>query len=111
MTKRKWLLAALGFSAGLSLTAVNGFSNGIIHDAEFVKLQEQHGEKWAVEDKALDQKRSFQPRSVELSDKHAQFQVGYRDFGETLVHRSESPAVRSCIPSRFLQQVLAWCLA
>ena len=29
---------------------------GIVHDAEFYVLQAQHGERWAAEDKALDQK-------------------------------------------------------
>ena len=45
MIERNWLSAALMITAGLSFTAANRFSSGIIHDAEFVKLQEQHGEK------------------------------------------------------------------
>jgi len=40
--------------------------SGIVHDAEFYVLQAQHGERWAAEDEALDQKlRELRDRSMD----------------------------------------------
>lgn len=53
-------LLALSF-AGLTQAAV---AKDIVHDSEYYVIAAQHGEKWAMEDKALDQK------IAELREKH-----------------------------------------
>jgi arylsulfatase len=40
----------------LTLSSVQGHAADIVHDAEFYILAQQNGQKWAAEDKALDQK-------------------------------------------------------
>lgn len=66
MSKVNRLLTAVSFSAAVVLTAANGISAEIVHDAEFYVLEAQNGEKWAAEDKKLEQ------RLAELKEKHGQ---------------------------------------
>ncbi len=54
-------LAAIPLLAGLAVTAT---ANEIVHDAEYYVLEAQNGEKWAAEDKSLQQKLA------ELKKKH-----------------------------------------
>ena len=53
---RHWLV--LGFAALLLVlgTAATQAKEKIVHDAEYYILEAQNGEKWAKEDKSLDQK-------------------------------------------------------
>ena len=53
----------IGFVATLALCA-SATAKDIIHDAEHYVLEAQHGETWAAEDKALDE------RLAELQEKH-----------------------------------------
>jgi len=60
---------AAGFAAAIGLTLSCSSQESmaqkqIVHDAEFYVLQAQHGDKWAAEDKTLDQKLA------ELREKH-----------------------------------------
>jgi arylsulfatase len=54
-------LAAILLLGGLAVTAT---ANEIVHDAEYYVLEAQNGEKWAAEDKSLEQKLA------ELKKKH-----------------------------------------
>ena len=54
-------LAVIPIAAGMTTVLA---ADGIVHDAEYYILEAQHGEKWAAEDKTLDQKLA------ELREKH-----------------------------------------
>ncbi len=56
MFVKKMAFAAFGVSTALFFSAANGFTAEIIHDAEYQKLQAQHGDKWKAEDALLDKK-------------------------------------------------------
>ncbi len=45
-------------SIGLVFWSGHGMAKDIVHDAEYYILEAQNGERWATEDKALDQKLS-----------------------------------------------------
>lgn len=49
-------LSAVALLAALSSTVAMQAKKEIIHDAEYLKLESQHGEKWAQQDKALDKR-------------------------------------------------------
>jgi arylsulfatase A-like enzyme len=56
-TKLLFLLIAIPLLAfALTVNSLAKKTPGIIHDAEHYILEAQHGEKWAAEDKAIDQK-------------------------------------------------------
>jgi arylsulfatase A-like enzyme len=54
--RRFGALALFGCLSVVGAPAAVAQEDGIIHDAEFYVLQAQHGESWAAEDKALDEK-------------------------------------------------------
>ena len=59
MSKQKFLLSFIVIPLLAFVSPGNTLAKetkGIIHDAEHYILEAQHGEKWAVEDKAIDQK-------------------------------------------------------
>ena len=59
MSKNKFLFSLIVIPLLASALAANTMAKepaGIIHDAEYYVLEAQHGEKWAKEDKELDQK-------------------------------------------------------
>lgn len=61
---RRWTRLAIGLViAGLGSSAVQAASR-IVHDAEYYIVEAQHGQQWAAEDKALDEKLA------ELREKH-----------------------------------------
>ena len=56
MSKVNRLLTAVSFSAAVALAAANGFTataDGIIYDAEYQKIYNQHKAEWNTEDMAL----------------------------------------------------------
>ena len=55
MTSASWIFAAF-IAVSICSTANAQQPKPIIHDAEYYILDAQHGQKWAVEDKDLDQK-------------------------------------------------------
>ena len=63
----KKILLSLALLLGFSLASIAQTGTGkIVHDAEYYIVYEQNGDRWAVEDKALDKKLA------ELKKKHGQ---------------------------------------
>ena len=54
--RRMFILLGLGIWGVFSVFTFNQANAQIVHDAEYYILKSQNGEKWAAEDKALDQK-------------------------------------------------------
>ena len=50
------LIIAICLAVASALIGASPAAAQIIHDAEFVKLQSQHGEKWSQQDKTLDKR-------------------------------------------------------
>jgi arylsulfatase len=50
------LILILGLTIAFSGTALAETSENIVHDAEYYILEAQHGKKWAVDDKNIDEK-------------------------------------------------------
>ena len=67
MSKNKFLFSLIVIPLLASALAANTMAKepaGIIHDAEYYVLEAQHGEKWAKEDKELDQKLAELKKSM-----------------------------------------------
>ena len=65
MNQTSWISRVAGLAAiGTFLTSFTAGASQIVHDAEYYILEAQNGERWAAEDKALDEKLA------ELREKH-----------------------------------------